>query len=186
MFRQNIPNLLTILRIVLTPVFVYFFIQKSLTEVIIGSLIFVICCLLDYLDGSLARKWKVESNFGKIWDPLADKILILTAIYLLWYKGYILLLIFLIILFREILITLLREHYRRKKIVISANIFGKIKTIMQMIGIIIILVLHVLILCNVLDKQNIILGANIYFYVVTVATVLSSWNYLKRYLKDFF
>ena len=65
-----------------------------MVEVIIGSVIFIVCCLLDYLDGFLARRWRVESNFGKIWDSLADKILILSAIYLLWREGYTPLIVF--------------------------------------------------------------------------------------------
>jgi CDP-diacylglycerol--glycerol-3-phosphate 3-phosphatidyltransferase len=179
MLKKNIPNALTILRIVLTPVFVLLFWQDRPNIKIAGVGIFVFCCLLDWLDGFLARRWRVESNFGKLIDPLADKILVLAAILVLYLQGYLMFSIFVLILTREVVITFLREVFRRRKVIIPASIWGKIKTVMQMIGLIVLLLTSLLVSYQIWYKTDVVIIANAYFVLVVAVTFLSAIGYFK-------
>ena len=176
---KHIPNALTILRFLLVPVFVYMlFICPCPNSALISLIIFVVASLTDYVDGFLARRWKVISDFGKIMDPLADKLLVLTALIgLTWLEPFRLpLAIFIIILSREIGITILREVMQKKGIVVAADKLGKLKTVMQMLGIIFALAAMAL-LPDI--SSGMILGVRIWFWLVVVITVLSGLNYLK-------
>ena len=77
---MNIPNQLTTLRVVLIPVFMFFFTADFSGHNYVACAIFIIASLTDFLDGHLARKWNLVTNFGKIMDPFADKLLVLTAL----------------------------------------------------------------------------------------------------------
>ncbi len=136
--RKHIPNSLTILRFLLVPIFFYFaFLSSSPTAIIWATLIFLIASITDYLDGLLARKLNAISNFGKIMDPLADKILVITALIALAFKFAIIpVWLVYVILVRELTVSFFREYFASKKIIIAANLWGKIKTFLQMIGII--------------------------------------------------
>ncbi len=176
--KKHLPNLITLFRIVLVPVFGYLIFN---TNVINGAwwalIVFIVASISDYFDGSLARKYGLESNFGKIMDPLADKLLVLVAVIALtiepiaWLNPAILI----IIACREISVTILREYYMRKKIVIPANIWGKLKTVSQMIGIIIALLYYALVEAHPDDR--ILLGIQLYFWLVAFITLLSGMNY---------
>ena len=177
---KHIPNILTLLRVILVPFFIYYFIQESL---MIAFLLFIIASITDYFDGYLARKFKVISNFGKIMDPLADKLLVLSALALLSFgaHGYLSIWIFVIITSREIIITILRDLYKKKNIFMAANNWGKIKTVTQMLGLTVSLFLLGLNI-NIADYS---LYFNIYFWGVALITILSGVSYLKN-LKELF
>ena len=81
---MNIPNQLTTLRVILIPVFMFFFTADMRYGNIIACAVFIIASLTDFLDGHLARKWNLVTNFGKIMDPFADKLLVLTALIYYW------------------------------------------------------------------------------------------------------
>ena len=110
---KNIPNILTIGRILLIPVFLWLVFARD--AIASALLVFVVAALTDWLDGWLARKWQVISDFGKIADPLADKLLVLSALAALtWLPPYRLWLpIFIVIALRELVITILREIYKK-------------------------------------------------------------------------
>ena len=142
---KYVPNLLTIVRILIVPFYIWltFFVKTSFSFKL-AFILFLIASFTDYLDGYLARKYNAITNFGKVMDPLADKILVICALaalasnvikYINWW-------IFFIIIFRELSVTILREIYVKKSIYIAANIWGKIKTFMQMTGIIVALFYH--------------------------------------------
>ena len=176
---KHVPNLLTILRIILTPVFLWLtFICIAPTGLWWALAVFVIAALTDWLDGLLARKHNVISNFGKIWDPLADKLIVLSALAALTWKAPFRLpvAIFVIIAIREILVTILREVYVRQNIVIPADKLGKFKTLMQMVGIVACLALW----AAQYTPVHIIIGSYIWFYMAALITTVSGLNYLKK------
>ncbi|MCD4818154.1 MAG: CDP-diacylglycerol--glycerol-3-phosphate 3-phosphatidyltransferase [Candidatus Cloacimonetes bacterium] len=181
--KKHIPNILTILRIILVPIFIYFvFLNDSSNHVLWATIVFIIASITDYFDGMLARKFKVISNFGKIMDPLADKILVASALFALAFKpiDFISIYIVIIIIFREIIITILRDYYARKKVFIAANIWGKLKTILQMVGIIFALIFYSMKKFLHLESSQesfVVSSINIFFWGVALVTVLSGLNY---------
>lgn len=177
---KHIPNILTLLRIILVPFFIYYFVQEQL---MVAFILFIIASVTDYFDGYLARKYKVISNFGKIMDPLADKLLVLSALALLSFgkHGYLSMWIFVIITAREIIITILRDIYKKKKIFMAANNWGKIKTVFQMVG----LTVSLFVLGLNIPLSEYSLYLNIYFWGVALITIMSGASYLKN-LKELF
>ncbi|MGL4616848.1 MAG: CDP-diacylglycerol--glycerol-3-phosphate 3-phosphatidyltransferase [Mycoplasmoidaceae bacterium] len=143
--------MLTIFRIFLTPIIVFFiffrfndvlyhyqfldniFIFNS--NFIVAGVLFIIASFTDWMDGYLSRKYNWVSSFGKIWDPIADKILINSILISFAIKGYTPYFIPILFIFRDIIVDAFRMEAIQKKIDVSANIFGKLKTIFQMIGI---------------------------------------------------
>jgi cardiolipin synthase (CMP-forming) len=136
----NIPNTLTILRIILIPFFLYLIFISSVQEQIWALVIFIIASLTDLLDGWMARKFGQETSFGKFLDPLADKCLVISAlIALLFLDPLIPLWMIVVIILRDILLTLMRYLAIRKNSILKTTRFGKIKTAFQMLSIIIII-----------------------------------------------
>lgn len=132
--KRQIPNALTVIRIILIPVFIYL----SLKEQYIASLVvFVVAALTDTLDGVIARKYGFVSNFGKIVDPLADKLVVASALIMFSLWGVLYWWITAIILIREIFMTVYREVLKTKGVFLAANSYGKAKTTTQMTTIII-------------------------------------------------
>lgn len=178
MMNRNIPNSLTLLRILIVPFFIYLlFYQPFASSVTIAFILFIVGSITDYLDGFLARKHNIISDFGKIMDPLADKLLVLSALAALTWMPPISLpiAIFWIIFLRELLISVMREIYKKKNIIVPADKLGKIKTVMQMLGIICSLFIWAIHLEPTTMLRTTIL---IWFWAVTAITVLSGMNYL--------
>ena len=133
---MNIPNQLTTLRVVLIPVFMFFFTAEFSGHNYVACAIFIIASLTDFLDGHLARKWNLVTNFGKIMDPFADKLLVLTALIYLAIAGTIPGWPVIIIIGRELLVTSLRALAADNGIILAARNLGKFKTVSQMLAII--------------------------------------------------
>jgi len=129
---MNLPNKLTIGRILVVPVFV---ILLMFEYYYISAIIFVLASLTDMFDGMIARKYNLVTNFGKIMDPLADKILVVAALVCLVELGQVAAWMVIIILAREFAVTGLRSVAAAQGVVIAAGTTGKIKTILQMIAI---------------------------------------------------
>ena len=104
--RQHIPNALTILRFAAIPVFVWLFLDAGDDAAWGAGLFFAGAALTDQLDGYLARRWHVESAFGKVADPLADRLMIVVAVVLLWLEGRLPLAAMLIVLARDVVLVL--------------------------------------------------------------------------------
>jgi cardiolipin synthase (CMP-forming) len=134
-----IPNFLTIFRILLIPVLVVFFYLESSWAHYIVAGIFIFASITDYIDGSLARKLKAQSDFGKMLDPIADKMLVVSTLVMLVDRRMAPVIPILAIICREIFVSGMREYFATIKIKIRVNILGKAKTIIQMIAIIILL-----------------------------------------------
>jgi len=128
------PNQITYIRILLIPVFVIFLLMEAPYKDYIAAFIFIILSLSDALDGYIARKKKQITPSGKILDPIADKLLIATA--LIFLIGRVQLWMAIVIIVRELVITVARLFFLPKKVVISASKLGKIKTISQIVAII--------------------------------------------------
>ncbi len=131
---MNIANKLTILRVLLIPVFLYLFFATGIdNHRYLATAIFIIASATDALDGYLARSLNLVSNFGKFADPLADKLLVAAALIALVETNELSSIVVIIIISREFIITGFRTIAMEKNIVISASPYGKAKTISQMI-----------------------------------------------------
>ena len=136
--KLQIPNILTIGRIIIVPIFVLTFFIPGFFGDLIPFFLFVIASFTDYLDGLLARLFKEESKLGELLDPIADKILVAAALILLVMNGVIKnyeVIAAIIILTREILISGLREFLAKGKIKLPVSNLAKLKTVLQMVSI---------------------------------------------------
>lgn len=129
---MNLPNKITLMRIILIPVFI---VVLMLGYHYASAIIFIVAAASDAVDGHLARKWNLVTNFGKIMDPLADKLLVFSALICLVQLGDVPAWMVIIILARELTITSLRSIAASEGIVIAAGMSGKIKTVFQMVAI---------------------------------------------------
>lgn len=172
----RIPNLLTILRIFLIPVFILFYYLPNNLGYLITTGIFIFACITDWLDGYLARKLHQESRFGAFLDPVADKLIVVVALVLLVqsYGTALLTIPAVIIISREIVISALRElmaQYGSSKTVAVAFV-GKMKTFLQMTAIAILLSQP-----HRTDFGNLITDFGLIFLYISV--VLTLWSMIK-------
>lgn len=137
--RPTIPNQLTILRIILTPVFIVLILKKSSSEQLIASMIFTLAALTDWYDGWYARKFGVITRLGQFMDPLADKILVSSALFVFAALDYIFLWMVWVIVIRDAVMTFNRIFalYAGKPII--THVLAKWKTAAQMVTIFMIL-----------------------------------------------
>ena len=139
---MKIPNILTIGRIIIVPIFVLSFYIPGVVGDLVPFFLFVLASFTDYLDGLLARLYKEESKLGELLDPIADKILVCAALILLVMNGIIKnyeVIAAIIILTREILISGLREFLAKKAVHMPVSSLAKFKTFVQMFSIAILL-----------------------------------------------
>ena len=131
----NLPNVLTVVRLVLVPVFVVLGLQSaSWTALWAAFVVFAVAAITDRFDGKLARSWGQITDFGRIADPIADKALTLCGFALLSYQGYLPWWVTILIAVRELGITAMRAFFLRRGVVVSASQAGKLKTFMQMVA----------------------------------------------------
>ena len=169
---MNLPNKLTIVRVLLIPFFVFFMMTDYLGEMSkwIALLIFVAASLTDLLDGKIARKYNLVTNFGKFMDPLADKLLVCSALICFVELGVLPSWIVIIIISREFIISGFRLVASDNHVVIAASYWGKFKTTFQML-MIIVLVLDI----NhpVFDLLGVVLT-----YIALLLTIISLVDYV--------
>lgn len=168
MKKENIPNALTVGRILIIPVFLLVLtLWKNSFGHTIAALIFAVASATDYLDGYLARKWQVVTNFGKFADPMADKILVMTAFIMLVELGFAPAWVVAVIVCRELAVTGLRLLLvENGGTVLAAAMPGKIKTFSQMFAILFLL-LHWQLLGQVT------------LYIALFFTIYSGYDYFK-------
>ena len=144
----KIPNILTYTRLALVPLFVYLMIDPTETMLLWAAGVYIVAAITDYLDGKIARAYDVVSDTGKLLDPLADKILVMSALIMLvaqrttfdggpWVPGWLVV----IILAREMWVTGVRAFAADRGVVLAADTVGKWKSGMQMVGVLC-LILH--------------------------------------------
>ena len=130
----NLPNALTVMRLVLVPVFIVLGLQQSWIALWAAFVVFAVAAITDRFDGELARSWGQITDFGRIADPIADKALTLCGFGLLSYQGFLPWWLTILIAVRELGITAMRAFFLRRGVVVSANQAGKLKTFMQMVA----------------------------------------------------
>ena len=190
--KMNLPNKLTVLRMIMIPFFmaiIIFPVLGGFWSRIAAAVIFGLTALTDMLDGKIARKYGLITNFGKFLDPLADKFLVVGSYLALIYRveGYLklaLVVLTIVTVFREFTVSSLRLIVNQKQsIVVPANIYGKIKTVSQMVFVVAFLVEPLLV--SLLGGSGFIVTfppISVIAYLVTlIFTLLSGWIYLKSY-----
>ena len=138
---MNLPNKLTTFRVILIPFFVFFLLAPYFEGYgnYIALVIFIVASLTDFLDGKIARKYNLVTNFGKFMDPLADKLLVCSALIALVDFDKVAAWIVIIIIAREFIISGFRLIASDNGIVIAASYWGKFKTTFQMIGVVLLI-----------------------------------------------
>ena len=168
---MNLPNKLTLLRVCLIPFFVFFLLfdgGQNQTYRYISTAIFIVASLTDLLDGKIARKYNLVTNFGKFMDPLADKLLVGSALIGLTQLGQIPAWMVILIISREFIISGFRLVASDNGVVIAASYWGKFKTTFQMISVVLL----------ILKIPALALVTNICLWIALVLTVVSLADYI--------
>ena len=168
---EKIPNILTVLRILLVPLICIFMNINTFSAKIVSIILLCGACISDFFDGKLARKWKVVSAFGRCLDPIADKVLVMAVLVMLVSAQKAWLIPSIAILFREFLISGIREFVaKEKQITIYVSKLAKFKTATQMIS---------LILLVIADNNSIILLiGNIFLSISALLSAITSVQYI--------
>ena len=195
---MNLPNKLTVLRMIMVPIFVVvMMISNSLWADLVGLFLFAAASITDMLDGKIARRYNLVTDFGKFMDPLADKFMVIGAMMVILYKnltaaqpnrlfGILFFCALLIVIFRELAVTAMRLVVSGSSgIVVAANMLGKIKTCTQIACVILCILEPILCayvpllapLSTILPLSLISTAAMAFF------TLLSGINYIKSYWK---
>ncbi len=169
---MNLPNKLTMFRVVLIPFFVFFMLTNVAGAAgdYIALIIFVAASLTDMLDGKIARKYNLVTNFGKFMDPLADKLLVCSAMICLVALDRLAAWIVIVIVAREFIISGFRLIASDNNIVIAASMWGKFKTVFQMVMIILLILNWQFMIFQIL--------AMVVTYIALALTIVSLIDYL--------
>lgn len=171
---MNLPNRLTLLRIILIPFFVFFLLTSVCIpgKKYIALGIFAVASLTDLIDGKIARKYNLVTNFGKFMDPIADKLLVSSALVAFVELGLLPAWIVIIIIAREFIISGFRLVASDAGIVLAAGWWGKFKTAFQM-------VMCILLIIN-FDNKVMDIVENVFIYLSLATTIISMIDYLVR------
>ncbi len=142
MFPLNLPNLLTVLRIMLVPALVVALLGNTPGGDVLAAVVFALASLTDFIDGYLARARDSITTFGKLMDPLADKLLIVAALISLVSLHRLAAWVAMVIITRELAVTVLRLAATQAGVVMAASMFGKVKTCLQIVTILAIIAVH--------------------------------------------
>ena len=178
---MNLPNKLTLFRVILIPFFVFFLLAPYFEGYgnYIAVAIFIVASITDFLDGKIARKYHLVTNFGKFMDPLADKLIVSSALICLVALNKIPAWIVIVIIAREFIISGFRLVAADNGVVIAASYWGKFKTAFQMVTVIVLIL-------NIPGKVFAVIGT-VLIYISLVLTVISLIDYIaknKDVLKD--
>ena len=182
---MNTPNKLTVLRIFLAPIFLAFMLIPFSSHYLFALIIFIIASITDLLDGLLARKNDLVTDFGKFLDPLADKMLT-TAAFICFIElkmGYGIAVITFIVILREFFITSLRLLAVGSGVVIAAGFMGKLKTVLQITAIIMTIFFEYIISLNVLSagfNSGLRVVYSVFLWISAVLAIISGVQYFIR------
>lgn len=175
---MNLPNKLTMLRMALIPVFVLAFYIPGRYAFWIAAIVFVAAFVTDMLDGRIARKRKQVTDFGKLMDPIADKLLTAAALIMLTANAKLSPIVVIIIISREFLVSGLRLVVADKGVVVPANWLGKAKTVCQFIMLVLLLIRPAVeAVCG--GAASWLIG--IFVAIATLLTVWSGYEYIRAY-----
>ncbi|MBR3138583.1 CDP-diacylglycerol--glycerol-3-phosphate 3-phosphatidyltransferase [Candidatus Saccharibacteria bacterium] len=169
---MTFPTYLTLLRIVLAIISTVFFMLPYSWAKITALVIFIIASLTDRVDGYLARKYKQVTDLGAFLDPLADKMLINLTFLVFVFQSIVPLWVFAVILVRDFAVDGMRMMAARHKTTIAASFYGKLKTTIQMVALIIIA------FANIIQNQPLTIIGDIILYIALALTVFSGLDYL--------
>jgi CDP-diacylglycerol--glycerol-3-phosphate 3-phosphatidyltransferase len=175
-FPLNLPNVLTVLRIMLVPALVVALLGNTEDGDVIAAIVFALASLTDFVDGYLARARAEITTFGKLMDPLADKLLIVAALISLVSLHRLAAWVATVIITREIAVTVLRLGATQAGVVMGASMFGKIKTCLQIAAIL-----------AIIAVPGNPLWVSVLLYVAVLVTVLSGLDYffgLRRHMQQ--
>lgn len=175
----NIANALTVVRLVLVPVFIVMVLRGNDMGMLVATVVFTVAALTDKLDGYLARRLNLITNFGKLADPIADKALTMSALVLLSYLGQLWWWVTIVIIVRELGITFMRMAMVRKGAVMAASKGGKLKTTLQMVAIIGLLMPWQLFLSDTI-ASGLIATAFCIMMVALLVTVVTGIDYVQQ------
>lgn len=203
MVNIMIPNLISLLRIFLMPLFLYLIFQPERSMKFAALIVFSIASLTDFFDGWSARKLKQESELGKFLDPLTDKVLVISTLVAFLLIDYLIpLWMIIVIIGRDVLVTVMRYIAVKKGMSIRTSRFGKIKTAFQMISILVIIMIFIVRGANMTIPEEIMKGhymslvpawsitvSNMHdkwliagpYWLMLVVTILTAWSGI-RYL----
>ena len=170
---MNLPNKLTTLRVIMIPFFVFFLLWQNgenYTFRMIALALFIIASLTDLLDGKIARKYNLVTNFGKFMDPLADKLLVCSALICLIELNALPAWIVIIIISREFIISGFRLIASDNGVVIAASYWGKFKTTFQMVSVVLL----------ILDIPALAFVTTICVWIALVLTIVSLVDYIYK------
>ncbi len=198
-----IPNLISLLRIFLMPLFLYLIFQPERSMKFAALIVFSVASLTDFFDGWSARKLKQESELGKFLDPLADKVLVISTLVAFLLIDYLIpLWMIIVIIGRDVLVTVMRYVAVKKGMSIRTSRFGKIKTAFQMISILVIIMIFIVRGANMTIPEEMMKGhymslvpawsitvSNMHdkwliagpYWLMLVVTILTAWSGI-RYL----
>ena len=204
--KKNIPNALTIFRIILMVIVIIFVLVPfgpicyslrlnaavsdaaasfQLNE-ILAAILFVIASLTDFLDGYIARKYHWVSDFGKIWDPLADKLLVDGVLICFAYLSLIPIWVCVLLILRDFIVDAFRMHALSKQIIVPASMWGKLKTVFELVGLILIFFfMHFSLQLAITTNQEVdwYLGQNLVMLIATVFSLVSMGIYIVQISK---
>ena len=184
MKNMNLPNQLTIVRIILTPIFLALFLSDIKYHFMWGLIVFAIGSFTDFLDGKIARKRNIVTVFGQLADPVADKILTTAALLAFMKFDLCNIWIIMIVLLREFTITSFRLVATAQGVVIPANIYGKMKTVSQMVFSILIMIMAELYDIGVLPESfPLQIVSNALLGITAILCVISGVIYVKQSIK---
>ena len=171
---MNLPNKLTLFRIFLIPVFIIIMMLNIPNKFLIACMIFIVASATDAMDGYIARKYNLVTDFGKFMDPLADKLLVISALTTMIEFDLVPAWMVIIIVARDLTVSILRAIAAADGKVIAASSGGKLKTISQMIAII------VLLLGQDFGSIPLLNIGKVTILIATLLTLYSGWEYLYK------
>lgn len=176
--KKDIPNTLTILRIVLIPVLILSFYLEGQLSNWVAAIIFAFASLTDYFDGLLARRFNAHTSFGRMFDPIADKLLVAATLVMLVHTNKVHVVPAILILCREITVSGLREYLAAFKFSMPVTRLAKVKTGIQMLAIIILLLGE-----EATGWPHVDFIGNIAIWLAAALTLVTGYAYLREGLK---
>lgn len=180
---MNLPNKLTVMRVILVPFFIFFLLTDIVPlSPVWAMIIYIIASITDALDGHIARSRHLVTNFGKFLDPLADKVLVISALVCFIETGHVSSVPVIIIIAREFMVSGLRLVTAGEGVVVAAGIWGKLKTAFTMVSVIAILFFNILFGKDPASYDTwLIVTEQVLIWISTALTVISGGIYLNAY-----
>ena len=177
----HLPNALTVSRILLIPVFVVFFLEPTPERSVFAAAVFGLAALTDAVDGYVARRWGQVTNLGKLLDPIADKLLVLTALFLLVDFDRVAAWMAIVLAGRELFVTGLRGVAAREGVILSAETTGKLKMAAQVVAVLLLILDGAM-----LSSFNFHLWGTVVLIVSMALSLLSAAQYCRQFVNQVF